>query len=164
MASVVIVTKMTIASAAKACDSFWWRDTHRPARAGPRIDCSPLRLLMRGITGDDRERDRPQAIDVGPMVDLVEAASRLFWVHLERCPQDLSLAGSIAAASNHGIGQTFDRVVVGHLRQTLIDNNHLTKIVDHDVFWFEVAMDDLPRMGVSQRAANVDERGQQMPQ
>ena len=89
----------------------------------------------------------------------------MFGGHVERCTHDIAVhrlgqrqIGWIERGSYH-LGCQF--TVFEDFGQAPIENNYLPKIIQRDIFRFEVTMDYASRVSIRDRLADIEENGKQ---
>ena len=117
-----------------------------------------MQRFLGGVAGEGRLQGKniveraAQREDVGARVDLVDPAGGLFGRHEMRRSQHRAVHG-LKGARQHA--RRFNGCIGGRggagfakgFGETPVHDEHFTEVPDHDVFGFEVAMDDALGMG-----------------
>ena len=125
--------------------------------------------FQRRATGEQRVKDRAQAVDVGGRPEPVSLSRGLLGAHVGRGPQDPAGARQPRRLSGREI---HDCCVVGgdlcrmslDLGQPPIQYEGLSEIAEHDVVRLQVAVQDAASVRIVDRVAHVDEMPQQLAQ
>ena len=109
-----------------------------------------------------------EAVDVAERPDRLQAALGLFRAHIGRSPDDRTRLGLAAAGGARRPERPLGRrlavgIVAAHkLGQAPIDDQGLAEGTQHDVRWFEIAMEDPPAVGIRHRIADAKESGEEL--
>ena len=117
---------------------------------------------MRRAAGENLKQHRPQAIDIGPVVDLLDIPLGLLGRHVGRRADDVAAERGLHFGRIGDVdGRSGGLGLVGRFGQAPVEHQHFAEAAEDHIFWLQVAVDYAPRVSERNRVADADESLQQ---